>query len=512
MKLIPRFLLLPFFIFSVALVTSASADDTGSSTTTTTTVITSTTTTTHNADGSTTTLITNSDGSSSTTIDKSDGTTITTKRKADGSSVQTIDNADGSSVITTHNADGSSSKLIEHADGSWTKTATTSDGKTTTETSDSTSDSGSGASSPAPSSSSSPAPGAGSSPSPEESPTPEPTPSVPLAAPFDIDMVLVWMAEQGDKDHLFYMSASCITGDQWAAFLNAVAKFTDKHGLYNSAMADEPKTRTDFHGHKIISRTPQIICTPSSDGKGTTYSVVDRDKSAGVLGMPSMTNKDLPITYVTLVDAARFCNWLHHGLPTFGESENPDDATEGGAYLIDEGFDAQYNRYDELRSTITLLPGALWRLPAYYHYVGVHHSFGSKYPDFTEPGGELSSTSVPIGDAKGFFDNYPNIWLWEYAHYELTSTHHCTCVTAQRLYSRAPAAYGNYYELKSPTDSQYQCAYPFVKNILTHLPFVSKNNDTGFRVMPIGNFSTKPISDTSSDQASPPESSAPPAP
>lgn len=482
MKPIYRSLLLCFFTFSVLLATSALADDSGSPTTST---------------------ITQPDGTIITTITKLDGTTITKINKIDGTMISTINNPDGSSIKTIDNPDGSSIKTVYNKDGSWNRTAIGLDGTITGYTSSSTVDTGS-SSSPTPDNGSSPTP------SPEDAPTPTPTPSTPLVAPFNIDMVPVWMAEKEDKTHLFLISSSCITADQYVAFLNAVAKYTDNHGLYYSSMGDQPKSKTDFHGNKITPKTPQIIRTLSQDKKGFTYSVVNRDQSANIFGAPEITNKDLPITYVNLFDAARFCNWLHHGEPIIGEGENSDDVTEGGAYLIADGFNPQFKRYEEIRTSITLLPTALWRLPSYYAYNGVHHASGknTNTPDFTEVGGELSNQSVPFNEVNGFFDNYPNIWSWEYAHYELTATHHCFCVNALRSYSCKPESYGNYYKVKSPKDEKEDFAEPTTINVMTHIKSASKDNDTSFRVMPLGYVSdSSPTPDASPEPASTPDPS-----
>lgn len=92
------------------------------------------------------------------------------------------------------------------------------------------------------------------------------------------------------------------TISQYAAFLNAVAA-TDTYGLYNTAMG---------------SSTVIAGITRSNVSGSYSYAVV-----AG--------SGNKPITYVSWFDAARFCNWLHHGQPTGLQTTG---TTEDGAYNL----------------------------------------------------------------------------------------------------------------------------------------------------------------------------------
>jgi formylglycine-generating enzyme required for sulfatase activity len=58
------------------------------------------------------------------------------------------------------------------------------------------------------------------------------------------------------------------------------------------------------------------------------------------------------VTYVSWLDAARFCNWLENGQPTTG-AENT-NTTESGSYNLDG---------DVSNGLETAVPGAIWRLP-----------------------------------------------------------------------------------------------------------------------------------------------------
>jgi formylglycine-generating enzyme required for sulfatase activity len=91
------------------------------------------------------------------------------------------------------------------------------------------------------------------------------------------------------------------TISQYAEFLNAVAK-TDTYSLYSTAM-----TLSFING---ISR--------SGSSGSFTYSV-----------NPGSGN--MPVTFVSWFDAARFCNWLHNGQPGGAQDAA---STEDGAYTL----------------------------------------------------------------------------------------------------------------------------------------------------------------------------------
>lgn len=132
-----------------------------------------------------------------------------------------------------------------------------------------------------------------------------------------------------------------VTAEQYCAFLNAVAKSGDPHGLYNINMTSDP----------------DVACiTRSSDGtNGYTYA-------------PINGRKDFPITYVSWFAATRFCNWLENGQPTGNQIAG---ITETGAF---EGG--------------IPVPGAAWSLPTedqWYkaaYYIPSTNSTSGKYCAF----------------------------------------------------------------------------------------------------------------------------------
>ena len=82
-----------------------------------------------------------------------------------------------------------------------------------------------------------------------------------------------------------------VTMGQYAAFLTAVASTSDPYGLYNTSMA---------------TATPTYGITRTSTSAGYSY---------GLVG----SSANVPVTYDSWGDAARFVNWLQNGEPTGSE-------------------------------------------------------------------------------------------------------------------------------------------------------------------------------------------------
>jgi len=89
-----------------------------------------------------------------------------------------------------------------------------------------------------------------------------------------------------DGSNPFLLSATEVTNQEYAAFLNAVAK-SDPNGLFNSNMQSGSRSG--------ISR--------SGSSPSYSYSVKSNFGTK-------------PVNYVSWLDAARYCNWLHNGKPT----------------------------------------------------------------------------------------------------------------------------------------------------------------------------------------------------
>ena len=105
----------------------------------------------------------------------------------------------------------------------------------------------------------------------------------------------------GSVGYVFGIGTYDVTLTQYTAFLNAVAK-TDTYGLYNPNMA------TELNVAGILQ---------TGVAGNFHYSVIGDGQR--------------PVTYVSWLDAARFCNWLSNGQP--GGLENA-QTTETGAYTL----------------------------------------------------------------------------------------------------------------------------------------------------------------------------------
>ncbi len=93
-----------------------------------------------------------------------------------------------------------------------------------------------------------------------------------------------------------------VTNDQYVAFLSAVAA-SDPNGLFNELMT------TSDRGGIIRSGVPGSF----------TY-------------QPKPDFSDKPVGSVSWFDAARFCNWLHHGRPAGPQGPGTTDVPDSQAF------------------------------------------------------------------------------------------------------------------------------------------------------------------------------------
>jgi len=161
----------------------------------------------------------------------------------------------------------------------------------------------------------------------------------------------------GSVADVYRISEAEVTNAQYAEFLNAVAK-TDANALYNAGMG------SGLGG-----------ITQSGSSGSYTYSAIGG-------------REDMPVSYVSFWDAARFANWLHNGQPT-GAQDN--STTEDGAYTL--------TPTDVTNNTVTRNGGAdayvtsedEWYKGAYYD------ANGTVYFDY--PAGSDSTTSCAAAGA-----------------------------------------------------------------------------------------------------------------
>lgn len=160
--------------------------------------------------------------------------------------------------------------------------------------------------------------------------------TAPTPAPF-IEIVTVGNAGnapdqsfelRGEVRYEFQIGKFEITLAQYTAFLNAVA-VSDPHGLYNESMATFPSVAG-------IAR--------NGNDESYVYSVIGTGTR--------------PVTFVSWFDAARFCNWLHHGRPTGAQTAA---TTERGAYTLDG---ATSDDQTPAGNRITRNPGAKYWIPS----------------------------------------------------------------------------------------------------------------------------------------------------
>lgn len=114
----------------------------------------------------------------------------------------------------------------------------------------------------------------------------------------------------GAVNNTYAIGTYDVTVVQYAAFLNAVAQ-ADPYELYNAGMASIGNLGGGFNTGSGIERS-------GSPGQ-YKYTVTGGAESD-------------PITYVSWLDAARFCNWMQNGQPNQG-GEGP-GSTESGAYTL----------------------------------------------------------------------------------------------------------------------------------------------------------------------------------
>jgi len=162
-----------------------------------------------------------------------------------------------------------------------------------------------------------------------------------------------------------------VTNAQWREFLTAKASVGDPYGLYNTEMAE-------WGG---ITRS----------GLGT---VEDPYIYSPKGGDANWDNR--PVNYVSLWDAARFCNWLHNARGT-GD-------TESGAYV---------NIGNEI--TFARQPGALYFIPTNneWYKAAYHKNDGVTTNYFDYPTSSDSTPSNDLidpdpGNSANFDSNWPN--------------------------------------------------------------------------------------------------------
>jgi sulfatase modifying factor 1 len=195
----------------------------------------------------------------------------------------------------------------------------------------------------------------------------------------------------GAVSYTYNIGRTEVTNAQYAAFLNAKAA-SDPFGLYNTDMAG-------------------------------SFGGITRSGSAGSYIYSTVTGRaNNPVTWVSLWDACRFCNWLHNGQ---GSGD-----TETGAYTLTPGRISA--------NTITRNANWQWAVTSENEwYKAAYHQPASRggdsdnywlYPTSSDSvpttaqtniSGNGINNTVPVGSYAanfyGTFDMAGNVWEWNEA-------------------------------------------------------------------------------------------------
>jgi sulfatase modifying factor 1 len=191
----------------------------------------------------------------------------------------------------------------------------------------------------------------------------------------------------------YYIGKYDVTIGQYCEFLNAVAK-TDTYGLYNDNMRFG-----EWYQNIGITQSG----TSGNYSYSVTYNAAAWSKYAtdypGLYPSASAAANACPAFSVRWSDAARFCNWLQNGQPTFptGTPGEVPGSTETGAYAL-------------IGDTPSRNAGATWFLPSEdeWYKAAYHNPMAGTYWTYptrsnTAPINILSSTGV---NNANFYDHF----------------------------------------------------------------------------------------------------------
>lgn len=205
----------------------------------------------------------------------------------------------------------------------------------------------------------------------------------------------------GSVNKLFQLGKYKITAKQYEVFLNSVAFNDDRYGLFDSRMESDPK----------------VACMRrSTNEQGCFHYEVIKGR------------EDLPITYVDLFCALRFCNWLQNGSPS---GDQGSETTETGAYVIHQEENQQWVE-EVSKSSFFIASEDQWYKAAYYH-----HATGkiiSYDPD------------APFPSAQ----NQPSFLYWNYPTQSMEAP--CNSITEATSWGWETVSVANYFD---PTISWY---------------------------------------------------------
>ncbi len=162
----------------------------------------------------------------------------------------------------------------------------------------------------------------------------------------------------GSVNYKYLIGRYEITIEQYCVFLNAVASEKDPHRLFDeSRMTDDPNTMS-------IKRSGQ----PGN----YAYEPMRFAKYATNLVPGCVLSSRRPMSQVSWMDAARFCNWLHNG--------QGDGDTETGTYMIGQGNSRPVRQPN---ARYFLPTENEWYKAAYYHQLDNDQFAYTKYATST---------------------------------------------------------------------------------------------------------------------------------
>ena len=198
----------------------------------------------------------------------------------------------------------------------------------------------------------------------------------------------------------FSISQTSITPTQYCAFLNAVASRgmpADPHGLYHFEWLTD--TNISCIGRDLSTNEDTMF----------TYHVLKGTKKLALSG-EVVKNGDISLSFVSMADGARFCNWLEHGQPL---GQQGDDTTETGSYTFNE-VDGSGKPLLNVYKSVTPQPGARWRLPTRAEFTDLltcynNLDYGQKSWDWTQDSYYINQAGQNFG---GYYRSTLSQVLW----------------------------------------------------------------------------------------------------